>query len=637
MNPIKTLLKNLCIFTIITNITTTYAETDNGTTYAGGEGTKEDPYKIATLEQLRKLSETTSDWDKYFIQTADIDASDTKNWNIGDHDSNPDTPDLPMGFSPIGDNIEDGSRQQVTFTGDYNGQGYSIDQLYINRPEENYVGLFGHTYPSDSIQHLAVTNANITGKLFTGILAGGTIYTRVANCYTTGIVTGIHYTGGLVGKCGHARNCYSQATVNCQSNEKGGLGTFYWSANETYHQNNFYNSDIYTESNEYGYGMPLTTDQMKQQASFVNWDFVGETLNGCTDIWAISPAENNGYPYFTRDRQDIVLNILPAQTNFTTNSQAFPLENITGIPATATPIISYRQSAQTPAAGWSTIAPANAGIYDIKVSVSASESYIAKELIAEGAWIINKITPDITFPVLDTKTYGDAVFELTASTTGDGNISYTLDNKNVATINGNSVTIVGAGTTDITASTTETSNYLATSTFQTLTVNKANGNISWEINNTTINVNTSDEPFFLCSAISTIPDANISYHSDNAGIAIVDATTRQVTINSAGSCTITATAEAMHYLPAEAMVYLEVSSATTINSFDQNKTGFYPNPATNIIYIKGAERKKIAIYSLSGQKIMEKQNTSKINISKLKRGVYILKIGNNYSRKIILK
>lgn len=33
------------------------------------------------------------------------------------------------------------------------------------------------------------------------------------------------------------------------------------------------------------YGSPLTDDQMKQQSSFVGWDFVSENENGTADIW----------------------------------------------------------------------------------------------------------------------------------------------------------------------------------------------------------------------------------------------------------------------------------------------------------------------------------------------------------------
>jgi len=77
-----------------------------------GAGTLQNPYQIANLANLRWLSETNTAWasGKYFIQTADIDATETVNWNAG------------AGFSPIGNS----SRR---FYGNFDGQGYSIGGL----------------------------------------------------------------------------------------------------------------------------------------------------------------------------------------------------------------------------------------------------------------------------------------------------------------------------------------------------------------------------------------------------------------------------------------------------------------------------------------------------------------------------
>ncbi len=44
------------------------------------------------------------------------------------------------------------------------------------------------------------------------------------------------------------------------------------------------------------YGIPLTDTQMKQQTSFINWDFVIETANGTDEIWTIK--EGVKYPEF---------------------------------------------------------------------------------------------------------------------------------------------------------------------------------------------------------------------------------------------------------------------------------------------------------------------------------------------------
>ena len=80
-----------------------------------GSGTEADPYWISNLDELGWLSGNSAYWDEYYIQTADIDASDTQYWNSG------------AGFSPIG--IDSDS----PFSGNYNGQDHTIDALFIDR------------------------------------------------------------------------------------------------------------------------------------------------------------------------------------------------------------------------------------------------------------------------------------------------------------------------------------------------------------------------------------------------------------------------------------------------------------------------------------------------------------------------
>ena len=58
------------------------------------------------------------------------------------------------------------------------------------------------------------------------------------------------------------------------------------------------------------------------------------------------------------------------------------------------------------------------------------------------------------------KTYGDSNFAYTATTDGDGTITYGSSDESVATVDNNgTVTIVGVGSTDITATATETDTY----------------------------------------------------------------------------------------------------------------------------------------------------------------------------------
>jgi len=168
--------------------------------YATSNGSSGDPYFISSLDNLYWLTQTSGDWDKYFLQTTDIDATTTSDWDGG------------AGFSPIGNSTSN-------FTGSYNGGGYTIGNLFINR-SSNYQGLFGYIYGDAStteIQGLGLTNVDITGNDYTGGLAGYIkYYSTISNCYCTGSVSGALYVGGLIGQCFNyttINNCYSTGSV----------------------------------------------------------------------------------------------------------------------------------------------------------------------------------------------------------------------------------------------------------------------------------------------------------------------------------------------------------------------------------------------------------------------------------------
>jgi len=65
-----------------------------------------------------------------------------------------------------------------------------------------------------------------------------------------------------------------------------------------------------------------------------------------------------------------------------------------------------------------------------------------------------------------------------------------------------------------------------------------------------------------------------------------------------------------------------------------NKISMYPNPTANVLHIsteKLMTNTHLSIYSLTGKLIMQtelKDQTTSLNISKLKSGVYILKVSN---------
>lgn len=142
---------------------------------------------------------------------------------------------------------------------------------------------------------------------------------------------------------------------------------------------------------------------------------------------------------------------------------------------------------------------------------------------------------NIGFNVLDQKTYGDAPFQLTASSSANLLITYASSNPQVAEVHDNVVTIVGAGTTTITASQNGNSLFHpAPVEEQVLTVQKADQDIEFtELPGR----KTTDSNFQLIA--SSTSGLAVSFSSDNERVATVDG--NMITIKGAGQATITAT------------------------------------------------------------------------------------------------
>ena len=94
-------------------------------------------------------------------------------------------------------------------------------------------------------------------------------------------------------------------------------------------------------------------------------------------------------------------------------------------------------------------------------------------LYATSISITVKNPQTITFSALPTKTYGDAPYDLTATTSSGLGLSYSSDNSAVATVSGTTIIIVGAGIATITVSQAGDATYTAAPNItQQLTVNK---------------------------------------------------------------------------------------------------------------------------------------------------------------------
>jgi len=253
-----------------------------------------DPIVICDVDDLNAVR---NGLDKYYKLGRNLDLN-VSPYNQGE------------GFEPIGNDV-------TPFTGSFDGDGRTISNLYINRPETNYVGLFGYTLHSGELEDLtAISNiglkdVNVIGLNYVGGLAGyatkkfNLSYTTgfisgndrvgglvgqynslesISKSYSNSLVSGNTYVGGLLGYLGgFVYRCYSSGFVSGITKVGGLIG--YESMFGTGILSSFYDTNTSEQSDTKG--TPLTTEQMKIQSNFTNWDF--ET------VWAIDDGVT--YPY----------------------------------------------------------------------------------------------------------------------------------------------------------------------------------------------------------------------------------------------------------------------------------------------------------------------------------------------------
>ena len=183
-------------------------------------GTSGNPYLISSLGNLRWLSETPEAWGSreqrfYFLQTVDIDATDTKNWNNGE------------GFRPIAMFVRDlaevleGEAIDTQFYGSYNGNNHTIKNIYMNYKYDGkfkFVGLFATVY-SANLSNIRLENIRIYSDYRTGGLVGAAMSSTIENSSISGVITvgeKAEIVGGLVGPAANSKitACFSTVIID---------------------------------------------------------------------------------------------------------------------------------------------------------------------------------------------------------------------------------------------------------------------------------------------------------------------------------------------------------------------------------------------------------------------------------------
>lgn len=186
--------------------------------FAGGDGSAENPYQISSAEELAYLASTVNSQTeipeyKYYILTDNI--------NLGYNEW------VPIGLY--------GNNTQV-FYGSFDGNGFTISDIYMTEAREGNIGLFGYAKESE-IKNLTITgaieNVTSTGEIAVGGIAARAATSKIEKCnalYFTisgltagtasasgvGCMVGIASTGGGVFDC-----MANESSINLKS------GTFH--------------------------------------------------------------------------------------------------------------------------------------------------------------------------------------------------------------------------------------------------------------------------------------------------------------------------------------------------------------------------------------------------------------------------
>lgn len=186
---------------------------ENEKIYTSGDGTKDNPFEISSVEQLAHINSHLSNG-KHFKLVKDIDLKEYIQEYYSTH-----------GWEPLGN-------EKTPFKGSFDGDGYTISNLRIDNNTESEcvnTGLFGVV--KDSV----VCNVNVeleeisdinTSSNFVGALVGTAENSDIYNCSSSGEIVSSGVAGGLVGKLTDSdiSDCYSMANITGELTAGGLVG-----------------------------------------------------------------------------------------------------------------------------------------------------------------------------------------------------------------------------------------------------------------------------------------------------------------------------------------------------------------------------------------------------------------------------
>jgi len=291
-----------------------------------GNGTDTNPYQIETPGQLLSLQNHEDLYDNHFILTQDLDFSGylfTRTLIAGDQDN-------PQVFN------------ETPFTGVFDGNRHTIKHLsFETQKNSSDLGLFGKIGQTGIVKYLGLENVQVSVKhkidyastpasrnegTLLQCYASLNLSTRqisydsgaglvsqndglIDQCYITGTLPDtpnqtafVHTNSGII------RQCYSSVSLRSSITTSGNpllVMRNYGQVFQSYHQ-------IAAHSTINGIGTPLTSELMKDQSSYLNWDFYDPAQENSQGTWFM---QTNSYPSFVWEFENLGLQAIPSIIN----------------------------------------------------------------------------------------------------------------------------------------------------------------------------------------------------------------------------------------------------------------------------------------------------------------------------------
>ena len=163
--------------------------------FDGGDGTPDDPFLVCGPKQLDNVRFFPH---AHFRLKCNIDLTDFLEDSIG-------------GWRPI-----------PNFTGTFSGACHKISGLWIDRINDDYLGLFGNNSGSIDSLFLYIDNPDLTKRIRGNNYVGALVGYNTGKIFRCGVLTGIifakNYVGGLTG---YNNNGYIRQTYSTNTEVKG--------------------------------------------------------------------------------------------------------------------------------------------------------------------------------------------------------------------------------------------------------------------------------------------------------------------------------------------------------------------------------------------------------------------------------